>query len=58
MINETYIYVILILQWRKERGDKRSRNCRFPYFNKYLFYNIKCQDGEQVEMQTELKIPI
>ncbi len=30
----------------------------FPYFNKYLFYNIKCQIGEQMETQTGLKIPI
>jgi hypothetical protein len=28
------------------------------YFNNYLFYNIKCQDGEQTEMQIVLKIRI
>ena len=47
-----------VLNEKRCKGGGHSGNRRFPYFNKYLFYNIKCQIGEQMETQTGLKIPI
>jgi len=49
---------MLFLKGGGYRGNRRFPYRGFPHFNKYLFYNIKCQIGEQMETQTGLKIPI
>ncbi len=40
---------------RRYDKEERDVNRWFSYFNKYLFYIIKCQNGEhQIQMQIEL----